>query len=134
MVRVNRLVVMVLLAQLAVRDAGAQNRPFFYPVPTLDAIRVTRGVRSATIDTLSLAMDVYRPAGGVTALPGMIIYSLYWPEDGDRPAAQRTIRRRHGPVLRRRTASSPSSPTSERSQAPVMPKRRRGPVKATLIP
>jgi dienelactone hydrolase len=88
MVRPLGVTIVILLTRLAVSTAEAQQRPFYYPAPPPEDIQVMKDVSFATVDTLDLAMDVYRPAHGSTASPGLILYSLYWPEDGDRPARE----------------------------------------------
>ncbi|HKG92336.1 MAG TPA: hypothetical protein VKA84_10610 [Gemmatimonadaceae bacterium] len=71
----------------AAGDAAAQQPRFYYPAPPTAAVRVTRGVRFATVDTLHLAMDVYRPAARSAKSPALVFYSQYWPSEG-RPARE----------------------------------------------
>ncbi len=78
----------VVLTGLALDEGRAQERPFHYPVPPQETIRVTRGVAYAGDGTSTLAMDVYRPAAASAPAPALILYSLYWPEDNDRPARE----------------------------------------------
>ena len=78
----------VTLTGLALGKGRAQERPFYYPMPSQESVRVTRGVAYAGDGTSTLAMDVYRPAGASTPAPALILYALYWPEDRDRPARE----------------------------------------------
>ena len=79
---------LVSLTVLALAEGRAQERPFFYPMPSEESVRVTRGVAYARDGTSMLAMDVYRPAGASAPGPALILYALYWPEDKDRPARE----------------------------------------------
>ena len=63
-------------------SAGAQQMRFFYPEPSPEAVRITRGVRFATADTLHLAMDVYRPANTRGSSPALIFYIPSWTAEG----------------------------------------------------
>jgi predicted acyl esterase len=87
---VTRLIIasVVMLSGMALGESRAQERPFFYPMPPQETIRITRGVVYAKDGTSSLAMDVYRPAAASAPAPALILYSLYWPEDNDRPARE----------------------------------------------
>jgi len=83
-----RLASLMLLTGLASRSGEAQERPFHYPVPSLDAFRVTKGVGYARVDSVTLAMDVYRPKTASRLSPALILYSMYWPEENDRPSRE----------------------------------------------
>ena len=83
-----RLATIVLVTGLASSVSEAQERPFHYPVPSLDSVRLTKGVAYARVDTTTLAMDVYRPKSKSKSSPALILYSLYWPESNDRPARE----------------------------------------------
>ena len=78
----------VLLTGTAFGTGRAQERPFFYPLPSQEAVRVTRGVAYAREGTSTLAMDVYRPAAASAPAPALILYALHWPEDNDKPARE----------------------------------------------
>jgi dienelactone hydrolase len=84
--RVAALTFLTLLACLASARSEAQERPFHYPVPPLDAVRLTRAVPYARVDSTVLAMDVYRAKTASEATPALILYSMYWPESNDQPA------------------------------------------------
>jgi len=73
---------------LAASSGRAQERPFHYPVPSLDAVRVTKGLAYTRVDGVTLAMDVYRPKTASGLSPALILYSMYWPEEHDRPARE----------------------------------------------
>ena len=76
--RTLRLIVSVMAFLFAPAAARAQAYPAFYPEPPAGVIEKTMGVRYATVDTLSLLLDVYRPARA-TAAPALILFALYWP-------------------------------------------------------
>ena len=82
---VVRLASLMLLTALASSSGEAQERPFHYPVPSLDAVRLSKAVVYARVDTATLAMDVYRPKTASGPSPALILYSMYWPESNDRP-------------------------------------------------
>jgi len=83
-----RLATFTLLAAFAPRIGEAQERPFHYPVPSLDAVRLRKAIAYARVDTTTLAMDVYRPKSDSGSAPALILYSLYWPESNDKPARE----------------------------------------------
>jgi dienelactone hydrolase len=83
--RPTRLAWLILTTVLAASSGRAQERPFHYPVPSLDAVRVTKGVAYTRVDGVTLAMDVYRPQTASGLSPAMILYSMYWPEENNRP-------------------------------------------------
>lgn len=85
MTGVSRVAALTLLACLAAGSGEAQERPFHYPVPPLDAVRVTKAVPYARMDSTVLAMDVYRPQAASGASPALILYSMYWPDSNDPP-------------------------------------------------
>jgi dienelactone hydrolase len=76
---------LVLLTCLGVTYGGAQERPFHFPVPSLDAVHLTKAVAYTRVDTSTLAMDIYRPKNAPSAAPALVFYGLYWPESNDRP-------------------------------------------------
>jgi dienelactone hydrolase len=86
--RTTRLAWLILVTVLAASSGRAQERPFHYPVPPLDAVRVTKGVAYAKVDGVTLAMDVYRSKTASALSPALILYSMYWPEENDRPSRQ----------------------------------------------
>lgn len=65
-------VAVLVWSSLAARGAAAQRPAFAYPAPPPEAVRITRDVAFARDDSLSLAMDVYRPARGSAASPAII--------------------------------------------------------------
>ena len=73
---------LVVASQVIGSDADAQRWPFHYPEPPTTAVRVTTGVQFATVDTLPLAMDVYRPATSSGPAPALILYQLFWLGEG----------------------------------------------------
>jgi len=77
-----------LLTSLAFTRGGAQERPFHFAVPPLDAVHLTKAVTYTRIDTSALAMDVYRPKKTPRAAPALVLYGLYWPESNDRPTRE----------------------------------------------
>jgi dienelactone hydrolase len=83
-----RFILLVLLVSLAPRVVVGQPRPFHFAVPPLDAVRLTRGITYASVDSVTLAMDVYRPKDAQGLSPALVLYSLYWPESGDRPSRE----------------------------------------------
>jgi dienelactone hydrolase len=85
MSRVHTLVVAIAFVSIGAAEARAQQRPFHYPMPPQDAVEVSRGVVFARVDSTTLAMAVYRPANASSASPALILYSLFWPEEKDRP-------------------------------------------------
>ena len=69
-----------LLPAIAAALVAAAQPPawsFHYPQPRADAVRVTRDVPFATADTLTLAMDVYRPARAAGASPALVLWSTF---------------------------------------------------------
>lgn len=70
------------LLLLLVRQTSAQQWPLHFPEPSPQAVRVSNDIRFATIDTMSLLMDVYRPNDASTSSPALIFYTLYWPGEG----------------------------------------------------
>ena len=66
-----------ILVAVCTTQAAAQQR-FFYPEPPASSVRVTRDVRFATVDTIVLSMDVYRPANPTQNAPAVIFYSPFW--------------------------------------------------------
>jgi hypothetical protein len=56
--------------------ADAQRPGIFYPEPPASAIAVSKAVPFASVDTVTLRMDVYRPTGtvGRQARPGLAFY------------------------------------------------------------
>jgi dienelactone hydrolase len=62
--------------------ASAQQWPLHVPEPPLEASRVSKDVRFASVDSSNLLMDVYRPSGGTGTFPAVIFYTLYWPAEG----------------------------------------------------
>jgi dienelactone hydrolase len=88
MSRANVCAPLILSLVTAVSSGGAQERPFFYEVPPVEAVHVVRGVRYADVDGGSLAMDVYRPRNATSPAPALILYGLYWPDANDRPVRE----------------------------------------------
>jgi len=76
---------LTVLTGVALTDAGAQERPFHFPVPPLDAVRLTKAVAYTRVDTTTLAMDVYQPKHVPSSAPALVFYGFYWPESNDRP-------------------------------------------------
>ena len=79
---------LALLTSLAFELGGAQERPFHFDVPSLDALRLLRAVTYARVDTSTLAMDVYRPKNAPNPAPVLVLYGLYWPESNDKPTRE----------------------------------------------
>ena len=88
MPRANVFALLTFSVGIASSSGEAQERPFFYEVPPLDAVQVTRGVRYADVDGVALAMDVYRPKNAASPAPALILYGLYWPDANDRPVRE----------------------------------------------
>jgi dienelactone hydrolase len=95
MSRVDTVVIAITIAALGTFEARAQERPFHYPMPPQEAVEVSRGVVFGRGDSAELAMDVYRPANAAIASPALILYSLYWPEDRDKPPREANDQARH---------------------------------------
>ena len=83
-----RCTILALLVCIAPSGASGQPRPFHFAVPPLDAVRLTKGITYARLDSVALAMDVYRPKSAQALSPALVLYSLYWPESSDRPARE----------------------------------------------
>ena len=85
----HRLLARTTLGILLVASSGAaaQRRPFYYPDPPSSSVRITRDVEFAREDTLSLRLDVYRPANPQGPAPALVFHILYWPGQGA-PARQ----------------------------------------------
>ena len=86
MTGVTPVAALMFLACLASARSEAQERPFHYPVPPLDAVRLRKAVPYAQVDSTVLAMDIYRAKTASEAMPALILYSMYWPESNDQPA------------------------------------------------
>ena len=77
------LTAVVAWASLGASDAAAQQQRFLYPTPPPAAVRVTTSIPFARIDSTTLAMDVYRPAGRSAASPAIIVVRPFF--DPGRP-------------------------------------------------
>jgi dienelactone hydrolase len=72
---------LLLCLSLLATEAAAQQTRFFYPEPPAAAVRITNDIKFGTADTVTLAMDVYRPANVSSLSPALIFYVPFWTEE-----------------------------------------------------
>ena len=69
---------LVLIVAGSAGSLAGQSR-FLYPAPPPESFTIARDIRFARVDTIDLAMDVYRPAGRTGPAPALILFSPFLP-------------------------------------------------------